>query len=443
MSHATQLGDMSLSSVETGLPSLTTLSQQQQNDVLKQPTIPTSSLEPTVHSTSSLLSSDCLVPSSVQLPPPPPPQSSTELADNTIPKNGKSSSVSIPAPLNLPKRFIINQNNNQGSETVEESLSNSNSNSNSNTNTNTNTNANIPKDMQNYQYIPYPRQPTYQQTYLNTQTGTLMALPISAPPYPYSNIPPQLQQFQQPVILVQQRLSQSIPPPLPQQQQQQQQQVYYTRTANGTFVPVILPSSQQVIPKSIPVSTTSEQTTSNKRQKVSPPNNKNSSSSSSPSSIQNAEQIQRQLIQRQLQMYPNLQDLQTPNVSDIYQSTNSTSRNQTSGNNEFRIVSQLPSNDDTLANTNEHDQDSLDPQSESHSSDHSPTSTLQNQTHGDTIDNTQTESKKSKAQRIIGTVTLGSFTYKYSQTLSGDSTKDKELFDRLTDNAWKSCLTKR
>lgn len=264
-----------------------------------------------------------------------------------------------------------------------------------------------------------PMQP-YQHTFYNTQTGTLVTLPMSAPPYPYANVAV-APQVQQPVLLMPVR-----------------QQTYYTRAANGQLVPVAVPAlstvpamanvnlgssgnpqlSQQTTTAAGAVSAAAaaaEDKSARKKQKT---------SKSAAPSILKAEQLQRQHIQRQTMLYPNLhQQVQSPNVSDIYQTNDDSANSVVSGEENYEDGVGENGVKMEMVNTAE-------------------TSPAMGNT-PIMLTGQEAVEKQPKLQKITGTVTLGAFTYKYSQTLSGDPTKDRELFDCLTDNAWKSCMAKR
>ncbi|KAG0681603.1 BTB/POZ domain-containing protein 19 [Pichia californica] len=285
----------------------------------------------------------------------------------------------------------------------------------------------------------YPLQyiPSYYPMQINQQTGSLNTLPISAPPYPISTQPLQYQnQLQQ------------------QQQQQQQQQVMfvqprpqqivYARTANGQLIPLLVQQPQSfnnlgmVVPSQVHNNdtitnndvTVKNDDTPNKRQKT--------AKLTENELIQNAENLQRQHILRQMQMHPNLnKELQIPNISDVFHTNcnSETSATSTSGNENIE-TEEVIDNELEIKAENDHDQveniKSIN------------YSLISNNLEKSSDKNTQSPpSLQKKPQKIIGTVTLGTFTYQYSQTLSGDLTRDKELFDRLSDNAWKTCISKR
>lgn len=258
-------------------------------------------------------------------------------------------------------------------------------------------------------------QPAYQQTFYNPQNGTLVTLPMSAPPLSYPNAvsattaAPQPQQ--QPVVLM---------PVRP--------QTYYTRAANGQLVPVAVPTLS-TIPAVCNMAANSQQTLqrnttsdSTPFEETSPRKKQKTSAHPSPE-IKKAEELQRQHIQRQTLLYPKLhQEVQSPNVSDIYQTNNESAL---AGSEDEHVEEDGVENSIKLEATN-----------------HAETCS----TMGDTpimVTGQDAEDKQPKLQKITGTVSLGAFTYKYSQTLSGDPIKDRELFDCLTDNAWKSCMAKR
>ncbi|GAV27233.1 hypothetical protein PMKS-000697 [Pichia membranifaciens] len=247
-----------------------------------------------------------------------------------------------------------------------------------------------------------PLQPACQQTFYNPQTGTLVTFPTSAPPFPYTKLQ------QQPVVLMPVRT-----------------QSYYTRAANGQLVPVAVPTlstipavanSQQIPQRNTTShSTPVEETALRKKQKM--------SAHPSPE-ILKAEELQRQHIQRQTLLYPNLhQEVQSPNVSDIYQTNNESATPVGSGD----------------ENVEEDAVESGVKLEAMNPAEYFPTmgATPIMVTGQDAAD------KQPNLQKITGTLSLGAFTYKYSQTLSGDPVKDRELFDCLTDNAWKSCMAKR
>ena len=311
--------------------------------------------------------------------------------------------ANIPSPLKLPKPFRITKTDIQPGQPQD------------------NTSGNMPSandtafsERQQYyvnalgqgfptaEYLQQaiPLQPACQQTFYNPQTGTLVTLPTSAPPFPYTKLQ------QQPVVLMPVRT-----------------QSYYTRAANGQLVPVAVPTlstipavaNPQQIRNTTSDSTPVEETPLRKKQKM--------SAHPSPA-IQKAEELQRQHIQRQTLLYPNLhQEVQSPNVSDIYHTNNES-------------VTSLGSVDENVEEDAVESGVNLEAMN---TAEYSPTmgATPIMVTGQDAAD------KQPKLQKITGTLSLGAFTYKYSQSLSGDPVKDRELFDCLTDNAWKSCMAKR
>lgn len=145
------------------------------------------------------------------------------------------------------------------------------------------------------------------------------------------------------------------------------------------------------------------------------------------SPTQRAEQIQRQQIWLQMQLHPDLIKGQgNTNVSDIYENNLPNGKVSSTSADETHDEVPVPSghNRETLSSSSGNNQLNTSAQS-------LDTQTLPLDTEL-LVD----------SQKVIGTVTVGSFTYKYSQTLSGNIVKDRELFDRLTDNAWKTCISK-
>lgn len=391
-------------------------------------------------------------------------------------------SAAIPSPLNLPKRFVkpqIQQNQ-------QALLNHSNQSNTSNPSTASSTQgspiqketalkarsilpdspkslttiAAASKDNTNFSNLQSIQQNQqiqsmnpYQQMFYNPQTGQVVALPVSTPhagQYMQQQQIQQIQQIQQP-----QQPVMMVPPshtiPLSHQRQQipmvatqnvqpqviQPQQIMYVRAMNGQLIPVLTPASAYTANKS---HSRSESPLNNKRgDSVSPssnPKRQKPSPTSNLTSIQAAEKLQKQQIQLQTQMHPDLNmGLEVPNVSDVYVDNNNNetlcsapSANNTSNNTtaSLKTSDSVDDNDDTARRQFENESLSLE----------NIDNPVQN------IENGEQE-KKPPMQKVIGTLTLGSFTYKYSQTLSGNLTKDRELFDRLADNAWNSCIAKR
>lgn len=349
---------------------------------------------------------------------------------------GEQIKPTIPSPLNLPKRFIKPQSSNQ-IHSYASASNNSSKGSPSQRELHLKDSAIIsPKisptgnssDKNSY-YQPIPPQQVqqiqqmqatpYQQLFYNVQTGQIVSMPMASPvvpPIQQLHVSPQA--LPQPlIVLPQQRLQ---PQNQQQQQQQQQQQIVYVRGVNGQLIPVLTPSSSHPISK--PQFRAGSPLNSNKRSdSVSPSggNNKRHKSSldTKLTSTQAAERLQKQQIQLQAQMHPNLSsEFETTNISDVFVENSDIVNPSYNANNA----------DDTFEDDSNEKNDDAEAQ------------------FVDSADsvNSQQE-KKPFTQKVIGTLTLGSFTYRYSQTLSGNIAKDKELFDRLADNAWKACIAKR
>lgn len=349
------------------------------------------------------------------------------LPDSTVPSPGKSpkKNPSIIAPLTLPKRFSKVQSSTENKK-VQDNLSD------------------MSQPYQHSQAYLQPIQPMsqsqpYQQLFYNTQTGTIMTLPVSASPYTYTNFPQP-----NPFVMVPPKNNQPHQP-------QQPQQIVYIKTATGQIVPVLTPATayptaykhplqqfRQVgspIPKNESLLSPNSISPKNKKQKVSP--------SSVNSATRAAERLQKEQINLQMQMHPNLhEEFAAPNISDIYEKSN----NNEDDDNDLSTIptvgtahtsncnsTVLPASSNSAEEI--YDDDKQLNQHQLHVSQSSQPPQLSE---------SSTESTtKPSSQRIIGSVNLGSFTYKYSQTLSGNLVKDKELFDRLTENAWNSCIAKQ
>lgn len=357
-----------------------------------------------------------------------------------INNSAKRSSASI-APLNLPKRFAVP---NQSIQDILHTDSVSPGKDSTN-NTNNSENRNIPlqresdtiqvseypdpKDntipstipsLQPLQPLqPLPQMPRYQQQmFYNPATGQVLALPVQCP----TAMQPQQQYYpvQQPFYSISPRQQYPI-------QQQVQQPIYYMRTATGQFIPMTTVKTNS--------SKKSNQQLNKRHQRSSV--GSATANSSQNSNIQSPEQLQRQQIQFQMRMHPNLSDeLQTPNISDVYLKSG-----------EFDpSASPVDDLDEKTDKTDtEFTYDSNNTQNpNSQASSGVSTSTTNSANSGNSNSNSNSNSSTgTKTERILGTLTLNGFTYKYSQTLSGDLSKDKDLFDRLTENAWKACVAKR
>jgi hypothetical protein len=296
--------------------------------------------------------------------------------------------------------------------------------------------------------------PAYQQMLYNPHTGAL--LPFSAPAAPMTGaamatgnlasptyvMPVQSLQQYQPAYyphLIPHQQGQQQQQQQHQQQHQQQQQIVYVRAGNGQLVPVLTPLSSRLqthpnlvrvpassihnnspSPTSSPIygqhttNSANTQPNTNKRQRVSP------LSVSPPKSIDTAisaaERLQRQQIKLQQQLHPNLcQEIESKNISDIY-NIDEKETNKPTVKGEILELQEL----DRI--------DTSDPASAVNNGSRSSTEKMTHET---------------PSSRITGTLTLGGFTYKYSQSLSGNTVKDRALFDKLVDNAWKTCLAKK
>lgn len=362
-------------------------------------------------------------------------------------KSNKSSNLNkkniiIPTPLNLPKKFNI-ENSQSSDRLLNKDIKNSNKDSKNNSNQISNLNSSNQQDMTSNnlqsQFIHYYNPIVSQQLINNNlpiqqqitnQSRPIISLPLSAPPLTNYNL--QFQQQPQPIYLAQPTLY----------------QIVYSKASNGQIIPLISPVNNYQ--PQFYNSNINDQNLRNNNSNTNNPNSSNtndisnkrqktSSTSLTNDSIKMTELLQKQQISRQMKIYPNLnKELKVPNISDIFESNYTSNINSLSGSEEIL--------DNDLEIKPNKDQE-LDPTSDNVSNISPTSSSTSNQ---DNLDNKallNPQLQFSKIQKcpkkIIGTVSLGSFTYKYSQTLSGDSVKDRELFDRLTDNAWKSCISKQ
>ncbi len=282
----------------------------------------------------------------------------------------------------------------------------------------------------------------------NPHTGAL--LPFSAPAAPMTGAAMATGNLASPTyVMPVQSLQQYQPAYYPhliphqqgqqQQQHQQQQQIVYVRAGNGQLVPVLTPLSSRLqthpnlvrvpassihnnspSPTSSPIygqhttNSANTQPNTNKRQRVSP------LSVSPPKSIDTAisaaERLQRQQIKLQQQLHPNLcQEIESKNISDIYN------------------IDEKETNKPTVKG------ESIELQELDRIDTSDPASAVNNGSRS----STEKMTHETPSSRITGTLTLGGFTYKYSQSLSGNTVKDRALFDKLVDNAWKTCLAKK
>ncbi|TID30405.1 hypothetical protein CANINC_001006 [Pichia inconspicua] len=368
----------------------------------------------------------------------------TSLEPSIIASGGKYKKPVIPSPLNLPKRFIkphlppqnlnISASNNSTLSSSKGSPAQREVNSKDATVTSPKLSPTSNSMDKNLYYQPLPTQqvqqiqqmqlyPSYQQLYYNTQTGQIVYMPVAAPAVPFvqqisqQHLPqplvvPSQQRQGNPVLLINQQLQQQL--------QQQQQQIVYLKGINGQLVPLLTPSPSYNINK--PQSRAGSPLNINKRNdSISPSGNDSKRQKSSTDSklnfTQEAQRLQKQQIQLQTQMHPNLSsEFETTNISDVFvDNLNAIDSNSNVITNDDNL------NDDSNEKIDDVEAQLLDSADSSHS----------------------LQEKKPPLQKVIGTLTLGSFTYRYSQTLSGNITKDKELFDRLADNAWKACISKR
>ena len=419
--------------------------------------------------------------------------------------SNKSPSKFTPSPLSLPKRFSLSSvkdsNNNKSIHPT------TNQNTSQNIHPNQSFPHNFQQPLYPIQQIPLSTQRDqsnpmlhYQQMFYNPQTGSMMSLPVAQssqsqnqPQVMYmvpSNHPIQSinQHHPQHAHLIQQH-SPHVPPQQQHIHHAPVSQLVYMKTASGQLIPVLTPvSSVNNIPSFPIISPNSKINNNNNNNNnfTQPSNKRQKTSDSSSSSIsQSAERLQRQQIQLQLQRNPNINKLaDSSNISDIYnvennnnnengpKSTTSLGRN----NENVQIIKNDSKNgeDDDLVAEGDGDEDddeddddddaNIDQDDNKNSnklhqvtdnnnisksqvvSKETPTSIVSStsplSSANSVISNDSTSSSKS-SKKITGTLTIGSFTYKYSQTLSNNPTKDRELFDRLAENAWKTCMSKR
>jgi hypothetical protein len=334
----------------------------------------------------------------------------SDLETNKLPKK----QLTLPTPLNIPKRFSKVQSTDKKLDRTEQPIDKEQIIDNIQQITNNNQYIQPLQPLQHLLPLQPMSQIPNQQMFYNVQTGTIMTLPVLAQSYPYQASP------------------QIVMAP-PRDQQLPTQQIVYMRTITGQLVPVLTPTT------SCPISVNNQHL----RQNISPTTKERSDSASptvkrqktlnlaasSSSATKVAEHLQKQQIQLQKQMHPNLnEEFGTTNISDIYETNKKC--NSTVGNN-------INTNSTTTASA-------------------TINSAISNSTEDAFDDETSSTLEKNDPElaesinllvtapnKIIGSVTLGTFTYKYSQTLSGNLARDKELFDRLTENAWKSCLFKQ
>lgn len=318
----------------------------------------------------------------------------------------------IPTPLKFPKPFSTNNLSHCGQAYAE-----------TDTGPSTVDSRNMPAIPIPPQIIPMPLVPSHQQMFYNTQTGTIVSVPLHTS-LTTASVDAALPQQQQILVIPQQPVQTSAEP----------HQIKYLKTTGGQFVPVITPLSSGIGPCNFsqdvgavelsrfypprphirkPVCSTPLSASTN--------SNDTAATSFDALSMLETQESQRRHIEQQRKIHPDANiRCHARNVSDIFEEKEpemvsiGTSAGRSA--NEHAFVAQHNMENDKMTHN---EKDPAPVESE-----------------------IPPEQTTSQYQKISGTLTLGTFTYRYSQTLTGNLIKDKELFDCLVDSAWKACITK-
>lgn len=371
---------------------------------------------------------------------------------SSLDDNAHGHSKITPSPLSLPKRFSVSSLKDRTSSQVRVPPSQHQS--------------QLPQNVPQFQHPIYPIQqislpaqrksqnpimPQYQQMFYNPQTGSVMSVPVATPPQIHPQAHPQGHQMMYMLP------GNSIP-----QQNGPVSQIVYMKSPSGQLIPVLTPVTSMNNVPSYPVFSPSNSENanqfSNKRQKVTSP----SSALNAASSVtQSAERLQREQIQIQLQRNPDINKFSnSSNISDIYNVDEIVDVSNTTPI--VKNDENIKPNDIKDATTpvivddgNHEDETGLNDEQVTDNNNNLKSQVVSNENSTNSISSTShlastnsilsnvSNNSAISSKKITGTLTLGAFTYKYSQTLSNNPIKDRELFDRLTENAWKTCMSKR